>query len=377
LWEVTWDMIDAHGFDADLYNAGGTAGNQIMLNLVTEGMKLQPCSPGFVDGRDAILAADAALYGGANTDMLWAAFARRGLGLSASQGSVFTNSDNTEAFDVPTTGGNTPPDASFTFSCTALDCTFTDTSSDSDGTIASRAWTFGDGGTSSATNPAHTYAADGTYTVGLTVTDDDGDSDTASQSVTVTSGGGGDPIALSGVARNNGRKWFADLTWTPSDGGRLDVYLDGAVVKTTRDDGFFSYNLGRNASGSYDFQVCEQDSGDCSNVATVNVDGVMAADGPASSLGAGEETPETTLLGAYPNPFNGSTRIGFSLAERAEVSLEVYNSLGQRVAVLASGTLEAGPHQTIFDASALPSGVYLYRLHTGETVETGRLMLVR
>ena len=108
LWEVTWDMIDAHGFDADLYDAAGTAGNQIMMNLVTEGLKLTPCGPGFVDGRDAILAADAALYPDASNpgqglhyNTLWQAFARRGLGASASQGSANSRSDQTEAFDTP------------------------------------------------------------------------------------------------------------------------------------------------------------------------------------------------------------------------------------------------------------------------------------
>jgi|GEM_PF-2194963 len=108
LWEATWDMIAAHGFNADLYNASGTAGNQMMLRLVTEAMKLQPCNPGFVDGRNAILAADAALYPdaanpgrGLHYATLWSAFARRGLGVSASQGSTSSNADNTEAFDVP------------------------------------------------------------------------------------------------------------------------------------------------------------------------------------------------------------------------------------------------------------------------------------
>ena len=101
LWEATWDMIDAFGFDPNVHNADGTAGNQMMLNIVTEALKMQPCSPGFVDGRDAILAADEALYGGAHTGMLWAAFARRGLGSTASQGSVDDNSDNTESFVEP------------------------------------------------------------------------------------------------------------------------------------------------------------------------------------------------------------------------------------------------------------------------------------
>ncbi len=108
LWEVAWEMIAAHGFSPDLYDASGTAGNQMMLRLVVEGLKLQPCGPGFVDGRDAILAADAILYPdpanpgrGLHYATLWTGFARRGLGASASQGSSGTNADNTEAFDLP------------------------------------------------------------------------------------------------------------------------------------------------------------------------------------------------------------------------------------------------------------------------------------
>ncbi len=99
LWEVTWALIDQYGFDTDFYN--GTGGNNMAIALVTEGMKLQPCNPGFVDGRDAILDADVALYGGANQCLIWTAFAKRGLGLSADQGSPFSRSDGTEAFDVP------------------------------------------------------------------------------------------------------------------------------------------------------------------------------------------------------------------------------------------------------------------------------------
>ena len=85
MWEVTWALIDEHGFDTDIYNFTGDvtldAGNVQAFALVTEGMKLQPCSPGFVDGRDAIFAADIAIYGGANECILWDAFAKRGLGV--------------------------------------------------------------------------------------------------------------------------------------------------------------------------------------------------------------------------------------------------------------------------------------------------------
>src|SRR5690606_2206698 len=114
------------------------------------------------------------------------------------------------------------------------------------------------------------------------------------------------------------------------------VYRNGAVVATTADDGAHSDRIGRNVSGSFTYRVCETDSGDCSDDATVTF-----LTGPTASATAGEAF-ETALLGAHPNPFNPATTTRFSLAERADVELAVYNSIGQRVAVLASGTLEAG-----------------------------------
>src|SRR6185312_12341175 len=63
---------------------------------------------------------------------------------------------------------NQPPVAAFTSSCTQLTCSFTSTSSDPDGSVASYAWTFGDGGTASTQNPSHTYTAGGTFTVTVT-----------------------------------------------------------------------------------------------------------------------------------------------------------------------------------------------------------------
>lgn len=94
VWDLAWAMINDHG---------QTLGYDVAMNLVNEGMRLQPCSPGFVDGRDAILAADVALYGGENRCRIWEVFARRGLGFSATQGSTNNRSDGVEAFDLPPT----------------------------------------------------------------------------------------------------------------------------------------------------------------------------------------------------------------------------------------------------------------------------------
>lgn len=84
------------------------------------------------------------------------------------------------------TPGNQAPSASFTSTVSGLSVTFSDNSTDPDGSISSRAWNFGDGTTSTATNPSKTYSKAGTYTVTLTVKDNGGLSASTSQSVTVS-----------------------------------------------------------------------------------------------------------------------------------------------------------------------------------------------
>jgi len=82
LWDVYWNFVDAYGFSPDLYQ--GEGGNNIFLQSVVDGMKLQPCTPNFVDARNAILLADAINNGEAsNNCLLWKGFAKRGLGVNA------------------------------------------------------------------------------------------------------------------------------------------------------------------------------------------------------------------------------------------------------------------------------------------------------
>jgi hypothetical protein len=109
LWDMYWNLADKHGHNADVYDDWTKGGDNLAIQLVMDGMKLQPCRPGFVDGRNAILAADTALTSGANQCSIWRAFARRGLGNSANQGLSTNRSDGVEAFDMPPTCSFLPP----------------------------------------------------------------------------------------------------------------------------------------------------------------------------------------------------------------------------------------------------------------------------
>lgn len=100
LWDMYWNMVDKYGFDENIYT--GTGGNNKAIQLVIDGLKLQPCSPGFVDARNAIIKADSINNGGANRELIWKTFARRGLGFTAKQGLSSSATDGTAAYDLPT-----------------------------------------------------------------------------------------------------------------------------------------------------------------------------------------------------------------------------------------------------------------------------------
>ena len=99
LYDIYLDMIDKYGFDENMYT--GTGGNNKTIQLVVEGLKLQPCNPGFMDARNAVILADSILNGGANKLLLWKAFARRGMGDDATQGLASSRSDGKNGFKLP------------------------------------------------------------------------------------------------------------------------------------------------------------------------------------------------------------------------------------------------------------------------------------
>lgn len=110
---------------------------------------------------------------------------------------------------------------------------------------------------------------------------------------------------------------------------------------------------------------------------------------PNTLVTAVKESPQSTLptrfelIGNYPNPFNPSTTISYTLPQSARVTLTVYNILGQRVSSIDLGTQSPGSRQAVFNASGLSSGVYFYRLQMKadngalESTAAGKMLLLK
>jgi len=136
--------------------------------------------------------------------------------------------------------------------------------------------------------------------------------------------------------------------------GAPDVNLDRVVL---------IFDLGTVGDGSADF--------------TWYFDNIEYGEPLSTNEGISDLPSEFTLQQNYPNPFNPTTQIRFELPESAQVRLEVYNLMGQRVATLVNENMSAGTHSATFDGASLASGMYLYRLQAGTTVLTRKMMLVK
>ena len=99
LWEIFWELVAAHGFDPDIY--AGTGGNNLALQFVIDGLKLQACNPTFIEARDAILLAEANATSEVNRCLLWRGFAKRGLGAAASVSGNPSQVSAVEDFSLP------------------------------------------------------------------------------------------------------------------------------------------------------------------------------------------------------------------------------------------------------------------------------------
>jgi len=98
-----------------------------------------------------------------------------------------------------------------------------------------------------------------------------------------------------------------------------------------------------------------------------------------TAVGLGDETlPSSfTLNQNYPNPFNPSTQISFALNSDSQITLDIFNILGQKVATLINEFRNAGTYSVNFDASNLTSGIYFYRLSNGQNTLVKKMNLIK
>jgi hypothetical protein len=164
----------------------------------------------------------------------------------------------------------------------------------------------------------------------------------------------------------NGDVWMirtddsGDTLWTASFGSNFYDY--GRSVEQTNDGGYIIageyYEYNTNSRDVWLIKTAPDPSGIKSNVF--------------------ENLPGTAILNQnYPNPFNPTTTIEFDLPKSSQVTLKIYNILGEEVITLVSDRLPTGSYSYEWDASNLASGVYLYRLQAGEYVETRKMVLMR
>ncbi|MCH8557137.1 MAG: CotH kinase family protein [Balneolia bacterium] len=157
--------------------------------------------------------------------------------------------------------------------------------------------------------------------------------------------------------------------------------VEGIVDITAIDNGsgenFEPLQPGETAWFRWQFSNTDGDGGELRSGLAINNVYIRAITDPSTST-PGEDLPRSFSLSQnYPNPFNPVTNIEYSLPEAVNVTLEVYNIAGQRVATLVSEQQSAGQHTISFDASRLSSGVYVYRLRAGSFVQTKKMMLVK
>ena len=322
-------------------------------------------------------------------------------------------------------------------SASGLQVQFSDSSSDHKdpfGGISEWYWDFGNDSVSTEREPSLLFTEEGTYNVLLKVTDNEGGTDSlikqieiefiASETISVDKGAVGYILESLGIylyiINDNSGSVF-DLTFSkkfidedqqlPDSISTLmgDFYWSAEVQSASDDPLNFEYSITFDLEGfeldtvNYsDLTVLKRANEDSSWIsiedlgANIRIDSVentflvtgltSFSDfvfavkekyiGTANELLAGIPK-EFELSQNYPNPFNPTTTIRFGLKEAVDVRLEVFNLLGQKVATLANEKMKAGYHKVNFDASHLSSGMYIYRIVTGDYVQTRKMILVK
>ncbi|MDX1548784.1 MAG: choice-of-anchor B family protein [Rhodothermales bacterium] len=210
-------------------------------------------------------------------------------------------------------------------------------------------------------------------------------------------------ITLKKVFINTNGQGVAKIKWTATDvsTGKVDVYVDGAKVGKTKNDGKTKVKFANPGGGPFAIHFCEKGTTTvCSNAVMADFTGAVAehddeadeADdvevgraagrsaeaAPAVAGGLAAEQPEGVVRAEiFPNPFHTSATVRVAPAAAQPVRVSVVDLLGRRVALLHDGPLAAAPHTFTLDAEGLPSGTYLLRIEGAAFTETRVLTLAR
>jgi hypothetical protein len=185
---------------------------------------------------------------------------------------------------------------------------------------------------------------------------------------------------------SNGLMWHDVFYNVSADGGAT---WNGATQLTStvdRDESFINLNAKLEMVSATEYRVralyvADDEPGQCPFAGTCTQAEVVYHEFTVMTTDVRENTasvPDQYSLGQnYPNPFNPVTKITYNVPVKAEVSLSVFNVLGEKVATLVDGTREAGSYTADFIATDLPSGVYYYSLTANEFTSSKKMMLVK
>lgn len=192
---------------------------------------------------------------------------------------------------------------------------------------------------------------------------------------------------LAAIVSNNNPGIVAGTITTAEGQPLSEVYVSvvnetGQVIGYAFSDASGNYSVTGLALGTYTVQASKVQFNSFSQNMVYNPDAGLthlmniSLSSSTADIGSDDgDIPEKfTLLSNYPNPFNPSTAIEFTLAERSDITLAVYDLFGSEIAVLASGSYSAGRHTVSFDGSNLSSGVYIYKLSNGNGQNITRKM---
>ena len=157
---------------------------------------------------------------------------------------------------------NLAPNANFSASCVDLACSFSNSSIDSDGSVQSVHWQFGDGTSSTEQHPKHSFPAAGVYQVELTVTDNVGAISMTTKSVEVFAPA---PITLQAARAKSKGVNYVVLSWSGARGPNVDVFRDSSRVATVAVAGPYTEQLGKGAVQSRTYRVCDAGTTTCSH----------------------------------------------------------------------------------------------------------------